>query len=103
MSVRVIAVDLDGVLCEGLYWGKGEPKPITKNIEAVNQLALKYFIVIHTARRYEWAEHTLKWLKRNGVNYHAIHFEKMPSDIYVDDRITSFNNLQALIAKYATS
>jgi len=95
-NIRVIAVDLDGVLCKGDYWGEGNPEPIEENIKIINQLALKYFIVIHTARRYEWAEHTLKWLKKSGVNYHAIHFEKMPADLYIDDKLTTLDDINKL-------
>ncbi len=86
-------MDLDGVLCESEYWGEGDPKPIQKNINIVNRLALKHFVVIHTARRYEWAEHTLNWLDRHGVRYHAIRFGKMPCDVLCDDKAVPIESL----------
>jgi len=84
--ILTIAVDLDGVLCYGEYWGKENVKPNTENIKFINELSLSHYIVIHTARRREWAKHTINWLHRYNVRYHAIHFDKMPADVYIDDK-----------------
>jgi uncharacterized HAD superfamily protein len=86
--LKVYGIDLDGVLCSGEKWPgeKHELMPITKNIKKVNELALTNFIVIHTSRKFCQAEDTMNWLMRNGVHYHAIRFEKMPGDYYVDDK-----------------
>ena len=99
MKAKVIAVDLDGVLCEGKYWvGDGKKiKPIKENIKKVNKLYLTNFIVIWTARRYCQAENTMNWLRENGVHYHAIHFEKMAADIYCDDKAINSKNLKSFI------
>ena len=85
-EIFVLAVDLDGVLCEGEYWGDGEPTPIQENICLVNDLAMSHFIVIHTARRHGMYEKTIKWLKKHGINYHAIRMNKLPADLYLDDK-----------------
>ena len=38
---QLIAVDLDGVLCEGEFWGEGEPKPKKEMIDLVAELYLR--------------------------------------------------------------
>jgi uncharacterized HAD superfamily protein len=86
----VIAVDLDGVLCEGEYWGlkddEPEPKPKLDMIRQINKLHRSNNIVIHTARRRYLAERTMDWLDKYGVKYHSLRFDKLPTDIYVDDK-----------------
>jgi len=85
-EIFVLAVDMDGVLCEGEYWGGGEPTPIQENIDLVNDLSKSHFIVIHTARRHSMYEKTVRWLNKYGVDYHAIRMEKMPADCYLEDK-----------------
>lgn len=84
----VISVDLDGVLCNGEAWHEGECdiEPNKNIIELVNKLAFSHFVIIHTARRRELMVETYNWLEKHNVRYHAIHFEKMPADIYLDDK-----------------
>lgn len=86
----VIAVDLDGVLCEGEYWGlddnEPEPKPKIEMIRQINRLGRSNNIVIHTARRRYLAEKTMDWLDKHGVKYHSLRFDKLPTDIYIDDK-----------------
>jgi len=62
---------------------------IQENIDLVNELSVDNFVVLHTSRRREFAEATLTWLHNHGVRYQAIHFEKMPADLYIDNK--SFN------------
>ncbi len=86
---KIIAVDVDGLLCEGDAWTLEEcqsARPIKKNIEKVNKLYLTNFIVIFTARRDFLIFATLLWLRKNGVMYHAFSNRKMPADYYIDDR-----------------
>ena len=93
-KILTISVDLDGTLCEGEYWGAEELEPIRPMIDKINRLAKSHFIVIHTARRREWAENTINWLHRHGVRYHSIAFDKMPADVYIDDKcVNPFTNL----------
>ena len=89
-NLKVIAVDIDGVLCKGECWTPEQclkAKPILKNIEKVNELGKFNFIVIYTARRDFLVEASLKWLKINGVEFQAISNKKMSADSYIDDKI----------------
>jgi uncharacterized HAD superfamily protein len=94
---RVYSVDIDGTLCSGVCWDdesirNAEPK--TDIIDKVNALHEKNFIVIHTARRHERYLATVDWLTKNGVRYHAICMEKMPSDKIIDlDVITKMEDI----------
>lgn len=84
---RVISVDLDGTLAEGTSWTCDEcenAKPNQEAIDRVNQLAEHDFILIHTARRHGLYGSTIKWLRKNGVKFHAISMEKTPSDLIFD-------------------
>jgi len=90
MSLKVIAVDIDGVLCEGEAWTPEDclsAKPKKKNIERVNELYKTNFIVIYTARRDHLIEATLKWLRTNGVDFQAFSNKKMSADLYLDDKV----------------
>jgi len=89
----VIGVDMDGVLCSGELWEgeNSEPKPIQENIDKINELSKTNFIVIHTARRKESATKTINWLNKYQVVYHAIRFDKMPADLYIDDKAFNFD------------
>lgn len=88
-NLRVICVDLDGVLCEGEIWTPEDclkAKPIEKNIKEVNRLHQEHFIVIYTARRDNLIPTTLEWLRRNNVQYQAFSNKKTSADFYVDDK-----------------
>ena len=92
---KVIAVDMDGTLTNGMCWDEKscyEAKPNQRVIDCINNLSLKNFIVIHTARRRELYTATVDWLEMYGVRYHAIRMEKMPADCYVDDLSVNPNN-----------
>lgn len=87
MRYPVLAVDMDGVLCKGeMFDSKSDPEPIHENIRLINEISLKAYIIIHTARRQEMAISTLRWLERHNVRYHAIRFDKLPADLYIDDK-----------------
>ena len=90
---KVIAIDMDGIICKGENWGQGESQPLLENIKKINKIGEKHFIIIHTARRYFYAEQTLLWLDKHNVRYHAIHFEKMPADCYIDDKLQTLDNI----------
>ena len=83
---NVIAVDFDGVICNGKYWLGEEVIPNNKVIEWVNKKYLEgSVIIIHTARRWEMARETIALLTKYGVYYHGVNFEKMGADCYLDD------------------
>jgi len=88
-KLKVILVDLDGVLCKGEVWNKKQcsnAKPIKRNIKEINRLYRRHFIIIYTARRDYLIPATLKWLRINNVNYMAISNKKCSADIYIDDK-----------------
>jgi len=83
----LIAVDLDGTLCQGEFWGEGEPKPNKKVIEKVKKMYFAgHHIFIHTARKEVYRPVTEAWLKKHQVWYHGLIMERMPADLYVDDK-----------------
>jgi len=89
-ELKVIAVDLDGVLCKGECWNNKQcrkAKPIQKNIDKVNELHKTNFIIIYTARRDYLIPVTLRWLRLNGVEFQAISNKKMAADLYYDDKM----------------
>jgi uncharacterized HAD superfamily protein len=97
---RVFSIDLDGTLCDGDCYTKEEmlnAKPLQENIDLINKLFVRKFVIIDTARRKEFAVETMKWLDNHGVKYHAIHFEKMPCDCRLDDRNITLEQLKKLV------
>jgi len=96
--MSVYSIDIDGTLTTESAWTEEEcltVKPNIQNIEKVNELYKKHFIVIHTARRHELYLNTIRWLEMNGVRYHAVRFEKMPADFIFDiDAITDADFLE---------
>lgn len=82
----IIAVDLDGTLCEGRFWDE-ECTPIISRIRAINDLYKKgYKIIIHTARHRDYYKETEAWLIKNGVYYTCLSMGKLTADLYIDDR-----------------
>lgn len=85
----IYAVDLDGMLCEGVCYTPEECLNVQPNLETIkkiNELNKTNFIVIYTARRDHLLPATMEWLRRNNVMYHAISNIKMPADVYLDDK-----------------
>jgi len=88
MKRKFILVDIDGVLCTGICWTSkdvAKAKPIQKTINRVNRLYRQNFIVIYTARRDHLIAATLRWLRMNGIQFHAFSNNKCAADIYIDD------------------
>ena len=92
---KLIAVDLDGVLCKGEFWGEGEPEPILAMIEKVWEWYKKgAHIIIYTARQPKYYSVTLAWLIKNEVPFHGIAmFVKVGSDCYIDDKAINSKDL----------
>lgn len=91
----LLAVDLDGTLCESEYWGTGYPKPKKYNIAVVKKLYFSGFhIVIYTARNPLFRMQTEHWLQANGVWYHALVMgeRKMGFDLLIDDKAVNSKN-----------
>lgn len=84
----VVAVDMDGVLCEAVpWWNYANAKPIKENIEKVNRLYdMGYGIWVYTSRFECDREVTERWLKEHGVKYHRLVMGKSWATHYIDDR-----------------
>lgn len=108
MNKVIVAVDLDGILCEEdntfdfshksiqerAQWYINK-KPLTDNITKVN----KYHddgckIVIYTARDEVHREMTKWWLEFNRVKYDTLEMNKIKFHAFIDDRAT--NNFEEL-------
>ena len=85
---KLIAVDLDGVLCEGEFWGDQECAPILPMIERVWDWYKKgAHIIIYTARQPRYFAETQAWLQKYGVPFHGIAMQvKIGADVYIDDK-----------------
>jgi len=86
---RVICVDLDGTLADGVSWTPEEclgAKPNEELIEQINELYEENFIVLYTARRDHLIPATLEWCRRNNVQWHAWSNKKIGAEYYLDDR-----------------
>lgn len=95
--MKLIGIDIDGVLTKDTAWCKEECLELEANQEAidfVNELYYTNHIIIYTARSEEMRKETEYWLKKHGVRYHALRMDKMPCDILLDDR--TVNNLKDL-------
>jgi len=87
MTPKIYAIDIDETLCKEVCYTPEQclkATPIQKTIDKVNNL--KGLIIIYTARKDFLIESTIKWLKRVGVEYHAISNKKIPADYYVDSK-----------------
>jgi len=85
---KLIAVDLDGTLCRGEFWGGSDPEPIQDRIEFINDLYTRgAHIIIYTARQPKFFTDTYAWLIKYGVMFHGIAMhQKCGADLYIDDK-----------------
>ena len=93
---KLIAVDMDGVLCEGDCWSTDSiQEPIPKMIEYVNSLYMKgAHIIIYTARLPGMYEHTFAWLVKHKVLFHGISMgKKCGADLYIDDKALNVEDI----------
>lgn len=92
---KVIAVDLDGTLCHGEFWGDTEPEPNTEMIA----LVWKWYknggiIIIYTARQPRYFEATNAWLVKHDVPHHGVAMQrKIGADVYIDDKALNVEDL----------
>jgi uncharacterized HAD superfamily protein len=93
---KIFLIDVDGTLCEETCYTPEEclvATPIQKTIDRVNKKFLTEFIIIYTARREHLIGNTIKWLRKVGVDYHAISNHKIPGDEYWDNKAVDPNKL----------
>ena len=99
----IYAVDLDGTLCTQYCGGYENAEPYMNRIKVVNQLYdAGHHILIYTARgsyikRVDLKELTEGQLKKWGVKYHELSFQKPHFDVLIDDKVINseqfFNRL----------
>lgn len=91
MNDNYLLVDFDGTLTEDVAWTPKECmdcKPSVDDIMAINELYKTKLIIIYTARPDYLYEASVKWLRNNGVKFHAVNFgSKVPGVQYDRDAI----------------
>jgi capsule biosynthesis phosphatase len=104
MKLKTICFDIDNVICKTEFNNKyHKSKPIKKNINLINKLYDKGFIIILYTARYmgrckgniKKVEKlikplTLKQLRDWKVKYHDIYFGKPSFDLFIDDKSLFF-------------
>ena len=81
-SKRIFIIDIDGTVCEHVNNEEGlekmrDAKPFADSIAMINRLYDEgHFICFFTARTEEHRPVTEAWLKRNGVRFHSVIFNK---------------------------
>ena len=78
----VIAVDIDGVLCEE----KGDFAARKKIADTKDYIKQNAYIVLYTSRLEIDREVTREWLDKNGIYYDALIMNKLPYTKIIDDR-----------------
>lgn len=94
---KLIAVDMDGTLCNGEFWGTEipDPTPIPEMIELMRKLYHKgAHLVIYTARQPMYYSRTHAWLIKHEVPFHGITMCMKPgADLYLDDKALHIEDL----------
>lgn len=95
---QLIAVDMDGTLCLGEWWGRPEdPEPVPNEpiLKLVNELYMRgAHIVLYTARQPRMYPATHAWLVKHGVPFHGICMTMKPgADLYLDDKTLNTHDL----------
>lgn len=84
----LVAVDMDGVICKGEFWGGDDPEPQTEMIEFLWKIYKQgAHIIIYTARQPRHYAVTHAWLIKHEVPFHGITMCMKPgADVYIDDK-----------------
>lgn len=86
----LIAVDMDGTICHGEWWGPehDDPKPDEKMIAFMWNLYKRgAHLIIYTARQPRYYAQTHAWLIKHEVPFHGITMCMKPgADLYIDDK-----------------
>lgn len=86
---QICLIDVDGTLTKETCFTPQEclnATPVEKVIKKVNEWAITHLVIIYTARKDNLIPATLTWLRKNGVEFHAISNHKIPGDIYLDNK-----------------
>lgn len=90
-------IDFDSTLTYDTAWTPEDClkcKPRTDVIEKINELYNTKLIIIYTARQDSLYENSVKWLRTNGVKFHAVNFGTKVPGIQFD--IDAINDLEKL-------
>ncbi len=94
---KLIAIDMDGTICTGVWWGKDspEPEPILEMVEFIWKLyRAGAHIIIYTARQPKYYSQTHAWLIKHEVPFHGITMCMKPgADVYIDDLAINIEHL----------
>ena len=97
---QIINIDLDGTLCNEVCFTQDailKATPKQDVIDKVNELYVRHYVVIYTARQDHLIPASLEWLRRNNVRYHAWSNLKIPTDIgYLDDKSLLISDIDKL-------
>jgi len=111
----IFCFDIDGVICRTKGTMYTRSKPLKKNIKVINMLYEKgHTIILHTGRYFLQSKikkkkiieldknNTRKQLKRWGLKYNKLFFNKPNYDIFIDDKNFGFkkNWSKKLIKEY---
>lgn len=96
--MKVIVVDIDGVLCTNTWGEYKNALPIKENIEKINKLYSGNKIILWTSRgtvtKIDWSDLTKRQLADWGVKYHELWFSKPYYDMFIDDRAVNIGDLK---------
>lgn len=87
--IDIIAIDIDGIICEEADVNYRNRLPIKENIDKINDLFLSNIIILYTARLSIDRKLTEDYLAAVGLNYHALITNKLPYNYIIDDRTIS--------------
>lgn len=92
---KLIAIDLDGTICGGEFWGDGVPTAIPSMVGFIWSLYKKgAHIIIYTARQPRYYPQTHAWLLANEVPFHGIVMNMKPgADLYIDDKALNTDDI----------
>ena len=82
---NIIAVDIDGIITQEKNLA-GEEVPNQFNIDKINSLYSNNIIILYTSRDISLRYQTINQMKKFGVKYHDIVFNKLQYDIIIDDK-----------------
>lgn len=89
---KILAVDIDGTLTDAVCFTPDQCRAARVGkvgfevIRRIEQERRNHLIVIYTARKDHLIQATISWLRKNNIPFDAISNNKMPADIYIDDR-----------------
>lgn len=92
---KLLAIDMDGTICEGEFWGGEDPKPKQDFIDKMWKWYKRgAHIIIYTARQPIYYPETHAWLIKYKVPFHDITMLMKPgASCYIDDRALNIEDL----------